>query len=86
MLNVGASLGLAALIFTVLGITMIIKDGEWKTDSLLILFWGIGILASLALTIWTRFFCRHLRVGVRGSKWMEKSVLIPSSRFKELFP
>ena len=85
MLNIGLGLGVAALIFIAVAVNLTEKENVWSADSLLILFWGLCILASLVMAAWTRFFCRHLRLPIRKTKWMEESVLIPKTRFKELF-
>jgi hypothetical protein len=86
MLWIGAPMAVCAALLTAVGITSILRDKTGSTDGLLILFWGIVCWVSLASAAWTRFYTCHLRVPVRGSKWTEESVLIPSYRFKELFP
>lgn len=86
MIMIGVCMALCTVLFTAIAFTGILRDAVVSTDSLLILFWGIVCGASLASASWTRFYCRHLRVPILGSKWTEESVLVLSSRLKELFP
>ncbi len=85
MIFLGAGLGVAAVIFIAVGILLILEDQSGNADAWIILFAGLCLLASLLSAVWTRFFCCHLRIPIRGSKWTEESVLIPASRYKELF-
>jgi len=85
MLRVGVPLGLAAVLFTSIGIVSVMRD-EPVTDGLVILSLGVACWASLASAAWTRSACRHLRVPIKGSRWLaEETVLVPRSRMKELF-
>jgi len=86
MLQVGIPLGLCAAAFTSIGILGLLRDGSGTGDSLAILALGLGCGASLASAAWTRFSCWHLRVPVKGSRWLaEETVLVPRSRIRELF-
>jgi len=86
MLRIGVPLGLAAILFTSVGILPILRN-ESMIDGLLILSLGLACWASLGSAAWTRFTCRSLRVPIKGSRWRaEETVLIPRSRMKELFP
>jgi hypothetical protein len=84
VLKIGVPLGLAAVLFTSLGILVVTRD-KAVSDGLLILTLGVACWASLASAAWTRFRCTHFRLPIKGSKWIEESVLIPRSRCKELF-
>ncbi len=84
-LMIGVPLGVCAVLFMAIGITNILRDEVQSADNLLILFLGIVCVASLASAAWTRFYCIHLRLPIKGSKWTEESVLLHSSRLKKLF-
>ncbi len=84
-LTIGACLGLCTLLLMAVGVTCVFKDKTENIDCLFILFAGLVCGASLVSAAWTRFCCCHLRVPIKGSKWTEESVLISSSRVKELF-
>jgi len=84
-LMIGACLGLCTLLLMAVGATCAFKDKAESIDCLFILFAGLVCGVSLVSAAWTRFRCCHLRVPVKGSKWTEESVLIPSSRVNELF-
>ncbi|MCJ7663887.1 MAG: hypothetical protein MUO24_06565 [Desulfobacterales bacterium] len=87
MLKVGVPFGVCAIIFTTLGIMGLLRDKAVTADNLIILSLGLACWASLASAAWTRFSCAHLWVPIKGSKWLAKeTVLVPSSRLKELFP
>lgn len=86
LLKIGVPLGVCGALFTAVGIVGLLRDKTGDTENLLILFLGLVCWASLVSAAWTRFSCCHLRVPVKGSRWSEESVLIPSSRLKELFP
>jgi hypothetical protein len=87
MLKIGTPLGLCAALFTAIGMTGILRDSVVLADDLIILSLGLACGASLASAAWTRFSCAHLRVPVRGSRWLEEeTVLVPASRLEELFP
>lgn len=85
MLTIGACLGLCTLLLMAVGVTCAFKDKAGHIDCLFILFAGLVCGVSLVSAAWTRFYCSHLRVPIKGSKWTEESVLIPASRYKELF-
>ena len=84
MLQIGVPLGLAAVLFTSVGILVVTRERSWD-EGLLIVALGLACWASLASAAWTRFRCAHFRVPIKGSKWTEESVLIPRTRVKELF-
>lgn len=87
MLKVGVPLGACAAAFTAIGIMGILEAEALNADNLIILSLGLACGASLVSAAWTRFFRVHLRVPVRGSRWLaEETVLVPFSRLKELFP
>jgi hypothetical protein len=87
MLEIGVPLGACAIIFATIGITGLLRDKAVTADNLMILFLGLACGASLASAVWTRFSCAHLWVPIKGSRWLAKeTVLVPSSRLKELFP
>lgn len=87
MLKVGVPLGLCAAAFSGIGIIGLLRDEAGTADNLMILFLGLACGASLASAAWTRFSCCHLRVPINGSRWLaEETVLVPSSRLKEVFP
>jgi hypothetical protein len=87
MLKIGLPLGLSAALFSAIGITGILKSGALTVDDLIILCLGLACGASLASAAWTRFTCSHLRVPIKGSRWLvEETILVPASRLKELFP
>jgi len=84
MLQIGIPLGLAGLLFTVLGIDVSVRDKSLREGGVILSF-GVACWASLASAAWTRYACRHLRIPVRGKKWFEESVLVHRSRIRELF-
>jgi hypothetical protein len=87
MLKIGLPLGACGLAFTLIGIMALMREKAVSSDSLIILSLGIVCWASLAAAAWTRFSCTHLRVPVKGSRWIaEETVLIPNTRLNELFP
>ncbi len=87
MLKVGLPLAVCAVGFTVIGIMMLLRDRIVDAGSLSILALGFACGASLACAAWTRFRRCHLRVPVKGSRWLaQETVLVPPSRLKELFP
>lgn len=87
MLKVGAGLGMCAAIFTAIGMMGLLRDKKGIADNLIILFMGFTCWASLIAAAWTRFSCAHLRVPIKGGRLLvEETVLVPSSRLKELFP
>lgn len=85
MLKIGVPLGLAGLLFTVLGIS-IAREGNSRDEGTMILLFGLACWASLASAAWTRFSCRHLRVPIKGSKWFEESVLVRRKQIRKLYP
>jgi len=86
MLNIGLPLGLCAAMFTFVGLLGLLRDEAAVADNLMILSLGVACGASLASAAWTRFRYAHLRVPVKGSRWLaEETVMISSSRLKELF-
>ncbi len=84
MLKIGVPLGLCAALFSAVGITGLLRDEAGAAENLVILALGFACGASLASAAWTRYSCRHLRVPIKGSKWMEESVLVARSRIGEL--
>lgn len=87
MLRVGVPLGVCAVLFAGIGILGLLRDKAGTIDNLMILSLGLACGASLASAAWTRFSCAHLWVPIKGSKLMAKeTVLVHSSRLKELFP
>jgi hypothetical protein len=84
-LMIGVPLGVCTVLFAAIGIANILRNEVQSNDNMLILFLGLVCGASLASAAWTNFFCSHLRVPIKGSKWKEESVLVKSSRLKELF-
>jgi len=87
MLKVGVPLAVCMVIFTALGIMGLLRDKAVAADNLIILSLGLACGASLASAAWTRFSFAHLRVPIKGSRWLaEETVLVPSSRLRELFP
>ena len=86
MLKIGIPLGVCAAAFAAIGIIGILRDKAVNADNLIILSLGLACGASLASAAWTRFSFAHLRVPVKGSRWLaEETVLVPNSRLKELF-
>ena len=87
MLRIGIPLGACGLAFTLIGIMVLMREKAVSSDSLIILSLGIVCWVSLAGAAWTRFSYTHLRVPVKGSRWLaEETVLIPNARLNELFP
>lgn len=77
MIKIGIPLGACAVAFIFVGV--LCKDP-------ITMALGLACGASLASAAWTRFSCAHLRVHIKDSRWLaEETVLIPSSRLKELF-
>lgn len=87
MLKIGIPLAVCAAMFGGVGVMGLLRDEAAKADNLMILCLGLACGASLLSAAWTRFSCAHLRVPVRGSRWLaEETVLVPPSRLKYLFP
>jgi len=87
MLKIGVPLGACAAMFTAIGVIGILRDKAVNADNLIILSLGLACGASLVSAAWTRFSCVHLRVPIKGSRWLaEETVLIPTFRLNELFP
>jgi hypothetical protein len=87
MVKIGVPLAIAALLFAAIGVIGLLRDEAAVIDNLIILSLGLACFGSLASAAWTRFRCAHLRVPLKGSRWMaEETVLIPVSRLPELFP
>jgi hypothetical protein len=87
MLRIGVPLAVCAVLFAAIGILGLLRDKAGTVDNLIILSLGLACGASLASAAWTRFSCAHLWVPIKGSRWLAKeTVLVPSSRLKELFP
>ncbi len=87
MLKIGVPLGLAGLIFSAIGVVELQRRRPLALDDLLILYMGLTCWASLASAAWTRFSCRHLRVPIKGSRWLaEETVLVRPNRLREVFP
>ncbi|MGD0400912.1 MAG: hypothetical protein ABSC04_18605 [Syntrophobacteraceae bacterium] len=87
ILEVGVGLGAFAVLFTAIGIMEFFRNGQESiVDSLLIMLPGLTCGASLISAAWTMFACAHLRVPVKGRRFMAKeTVLLPTSRMQELF-
>ncbi|MCJ7547820.1 MAG: hypothetical protein MUP30_13560, partial [Deltaproteobacteria bacterium] len=84
---VGVPLAVCMVIFTALGIIGLLRDKAVAADNLIILSLGLACGASLASAAWTRFSFAHLWVPSQGSGWLAKeTVLVSSSRLRELFP
>ncbi|HOW54582.1 MAG TPA: hypothetical protein PLR60_07990 [Syntrophorhabdaceae bacterium] len=87
MLKVGVPLGVCAVGFTVIGLMMMLRDRMMDAGSLSILALGLACGASFACAAWTRFWRCHLRVPVRGLRWLaEETVLVTPAQLKGLIP
>ena len=87
MLKVGVPLGVCAVGFTVIGLTMLLRDRSMDAGSLSALALGLACGTSFACAVWTSFRRCHLRVPVRGSRWLaEETVLVTPSQLKRLYP
>jgi hypothetical protein len=82
MIKIGVPLGLAAVLFTALGIDFITR-GKAAGDGLLVLSLALALWASLASAARARFRCAHLRLPIKGSRWFEEDMLVPLSRLKQ---
>lgn len=86
MLKIGVPLGICGLIFTAIGVDIVMRNMSVNAESLILLTSGIAFFASLISAAWTRFARVHLRVPVKGSRWLaEETVLLTSAQCKELF-
>ncbi len=87
ILEVGVGLGAFAVLFTAIGIMEFFRDRQGSiVDCLLIMLPGLTCGASLVSAAWTIFACAHLRVVIKGRRFMaQETVLLPTSRMQELF-
>lgn len=86
MVTIGTALIVCAAICILVGIDSILRHKTVDADTLILLSVGFAFVSSFVSASWTRFACAHLRVPFKSSKWLEEDVLVPKSRFNELFP
>ena len=85
VLKIGAPLLICTVLFAAVAVAIIQDEKKITADTMIILSFGLSLGASLACAAWTTFFRKHLRVPVKGSRWLaEETVLVTGEQCREL--
>jgi hypothetical protein len=85
VLKIGAPLLICTVLFVAVAAAIIQDEKRITADTVIMLSFGLALGASLASAAWTTFFRKHLRVPVKGSRWLaEETVLVTREQCRDL--